>query len=70
MRQAIAYAIDKQAIAEKADYGIGKAATGPDLVVDHLGLRAQRQQVSVQSAARGEAARRRRLSRSRPTARA
>jgi ABC-type transport system substrate-binding protein len=29
VRQAIAYAIDKQAIAEKADYGIGKAATGP-----------------------------------------
>ena len=29
VRQAIAYAMDKQVIAEKADYGIGKPATGP-----------------------------------------
>lgn len=29
VRQAIAYAIDKQPIVEKADYSIGKAATGP-----------------------------------------
>jgi peptide/nickel transport system substrate-binding protein len=29
VRQAIAYAIDKQVIADKADYGLGKPATGP-----------------------------------------
>ncbi len=29
VRHVIAYAIDKQVIADKADYGIGKAATGP-----------------------------------------
>jgi peptide/nickel transport system substrate-binding protein len=29
VRQAIAYAINKQEIVDKADYGIGKAATGP-----------------------------------------
>jgi peptide/nickel transport system substrate-binding protein len=29
VRQAIAYAVDKQAISERADYGIGKPATGP-----------------------------------------
>ncbi|MCC7046058.1 MAG: ABC transporter substrate-binding protein [Alphaproteobacteria bacterium] len=29
VRQALAYAMDKQAIADKADYGIGKPATGP-----------------------------------------
>jgi peptide/nickel transport system substrate-binding protein len=29
VRQAIGYAIDKQVIVDKADYGIGKAATGP-----------------------------------------
>jgi peptide/nickel transport system substrate-binding protein len=29
LRQAIAYAINKQEIVDKADYGIGKAATGP-----------------------------------------